>query len=389
MTHVLVVGGGLAGLLTVQALLDRADDRAAGPTAGPTDGPTAGPTDGLTVTWLVHRPGDGTASRSGGLALRYASTDPRGDAWTARSAVLAAALADRHRHVRPFVGTTEALLVSHRGPVTGYPGRIVDPADAGLPHPHGLRHEAGPQWDPCGLLPRWPAVLVADPRVRLHPLPAPLTGLADLVDLHDRHDATTTVACLGLGAHVLGDDRLRGRLGVLLRGPLPAGSVHAERAVIDDDDELRPRYTVPHGSSGQDGSGRDGHLHVGGTYLPVDNPADWDDPSRLADRAHAEVPALLADVARRFPDLAGWQPDRPPWWGIRPVRDEVALGRVAPELVGGREVVVSHGYGGSGWTIGPAVAEEVAMSLLPDPAPASAWGPGSTDPLARHGHWRP
>ncbi|MGJ7439561.1 FAD-dependent oxidoreductase [Aquipuribacter sp. MA13-6] len=391
MTHALVVGGGVAGLLTVQALLDRADDLAERRTDH-SAGRRARADEPLAVTWLVHRPGYGTASRSGGLSLRYASADPRGDAWTSRSAVLAAGLAARHPHLRPHVGSTRALLLSRRAPVRGYPGQVVDPAGRGLPHEHGLLHETSPQWDPCGLLPRWPLVLAEDPRVRLLEMPEPVTSTADLAVLHDLHGATTTVACLGLGAHVLGDTRLAGRLGVLLRGPLPVGSVHAEGAVIDDDDELRPRYTVPHGSSGPDGSGREGHLHVGGTYLPVEDPADWDDPSRLAGRALAEVPALLADVAERFPDLAGWQPDGPPWWGIRPVRDSVALGRVDPSLVGGRDVVVTHGWGGSGWTIGPAVAEEIAVSLLPGPGTGpgvdSPPGPAS-DPLAAHGPWHP
>jgi len=378
-THVLVVGGGVAGLLTVQALLDRADDQAA---ARGDDGAH----DALTITWLVCRPGYDTASRSGGLALRYASVDPRGDVWTSRSAEIAAGLRRRHPHLRPFVGTRRALLLSRRGPVRGYPGEPVDPAAQGLPHDHGWQHEPSPQWDPCGLLPRWPLALTADPRVRLPELPEPVGSTADLAVLHDLHGADTTVACLGLGAHVLGDTRLSGRLGVLLRGPLPVGSVHAQGAVVDDDDELRPRYTVPHGSSGPDGSGRDGHLHVGGTYLPVDDPADWDDPSRLAERARSEVPALLADVAERFPDLVGWQPVGPPWWGIRPVRDTVALGRVDAGLVGGRDVVVTHGWGGSGWTIGPAVAEEIAVSLLQ----GADVSPGAVvDPLAAHGPWSP
>lgn len=399
MTDVLVVGGGVAGLLTVQALLDRADDlTAAHPSGAADDEAVARPDGALTVTWLVHRPGYGTASRSGGLSLRYASADPRSDAWTSRSAVLAAALAARHDHLRPFIGSTRALLLSRRAPVLGHPGQVVEPVAHGLPHEHGLLHDTSPQWDPCGLLQRWPVALAGDPRVRLLEMPEPVTSIADLAVLHDLHGAGTTVACLGLGAHVLGDTRLAGRLGVLLRGPLPVGSVHAERAVIDDDDELRPRYTVPHGSSGPDGSGREGHLHVGGTYLPVDDPADWDDPSRLAERALAEVPALLADVAGRFPDLAGWQPDRPPWWGIRPVRDTVALGRVEPALVGGRDVVVTHGWGGSGWTIGPAVAEEIAVSLLPGPRlvanPGTAGPAGrdplaAADPLAAHGPWHP
>lgn len=416
MTHVLVVGGGVAALLTVQALLDRADDAAGGADVrsegtgdGRGDGRGGGGgagVRGLTVTWLVHRPGDDTASRSGGLALRYASDDPRGDAWTARSAGLAPALARRHAHLRPYLGTTSALLLSRLGPVQGYPGQVVDPTALGLPHRYGLAHDPGPQWDPCGLLPRWPVALAEDARVRLKELPEPVSSLADLAVLHDLHGAGTTVACLGLGAHVLGDTHLSGRLGVLLRGPLPVGTVHAERAVIDDDDALRPRYTVPHGSSGPDGSGRAGHLHVGGTYLPVDDPQDWDDPSRLTGRALAEVPALLAELPERFPALAGWQPDRPPWWGIRPVRDTVVVGRVDPGLVDGRDLVVTHGWGGSGWTIGPAVAEEIATSLLPGTpgAPGApdvrSGGPGVDlddlqdlqdlqDPLARHGFWAP
>lgn len=421
MTHVLVVGGGVAGLLTVQALLDRADDLGNDhPTAAAAPGGSASARSasarsasarsasavGLSVTVLVHRPGDDTASRSGGLSLRYASTDPRSDAWTARSSVIAAVLADRHPHLRPFIGTTAALLVSRRASVAGYRGHVVDPSTWGLPYEHGLLHDTGPLWDPCGLLPRWPTALAAHPGVRLLELPERVSSLDDLTVLHDLYGAGTTVACLGLGAHVLGDTRLGGRLGVLVRGPLPVGTVHAERAVIDDDDPRWPRYTVPHRSSGPGGSGRDGHLHVGGTYLPVDDPADWDDPARLRERAHAELPALLADAGERFPALAGWRPDRGPWWGIRPVRDTVALGRVAEDLVGGRDVVVSHGWGGSGWTIGPAVVEEVARSLLPGPrtGPPGVVGlpdgagdevtgpPGAheaADPLAAYGPWRP
>jgi glycine/D-amino acid oxidase-like deaminating enzyme len=204
-------------------------------------------------------------------------------------------------------------------------------------------------------------------------LPERVRSLTDLASLHDDHHADVTVACLGLGAHALGDRRLAGRLGVLVSGPLPTGTVHAERAVVDDDDALYPRYTVPHAD----------HLHLGGTYLPVDDPADWDAPERLAERARAEVPGILADAAERFPALDGWRPTGEPWWGIRPVRDTVALGRVDPTLAAGRDVVVSHGWGGSGWTIGPAVAEEVARSLLPDPHA------GLDDPLAAYGWWRP
>jgi hypothetical protein len=365
MTRVLLVGGGVAGLLTAQLLLDRADDLAA------THGPGAAP---LTVTLLVHRPGKRTASRSGGLALRYASTDPRSDRWTARSSVLAHDLAARHDHLRPHVRTRRALLVSRRGPVLGYPGDVVDPAALGLTaHSHAVAHEESPQWDPCALLPTWPVVLAADPRVQVRELPERIGSLTDLASLHDDHHADVTVACLGLGAHALGDRRLTGRLGVLVTGPLPTGTVHAERAVVDDDDPLYPRYTVPHAD----------HLHVGGTYLPVDDPADWDAPERLAERARAEVPGILADAAERFPALDGWRPTGEPWWGIRPVRDTVALGRVDPTLAAGRDVVVSHGWGGSGWTIGPAVAEEVARSLLPDPHA------GADDPIAVYGPWRP
>jgi glycine/D-amino acid oxidase-like deaminating enzyme len=365
MTRVLVVGGGVAGLLTAQLLLDRADDLAA------SHDPRAEPVD---LTLAVHRPGEQTASRSGGLALRYASSDPRGDRWTARSGVLAHALAARHAHLRPHVRSGRALLVSRRAPVLGYPGRALEPAEVGLTaHAYGLEHEASPQWDPCALLPRWPAALAADPRVRVVALPQRVTSFGDLGALHDEHRADVTVACLGLGAHALGDRALTGRLGVLVSGPLPTGTVHAERAVVDDDDPLYPRYTVPHGD----------HLHLGGTYLPVDDAADWDDPARLAAVAHAQVPALLAAAAERFPSLAGWQPTGGPWWGIRPVRELVALGRVDPGLVGGRDVVVSHGWGGSGWTIGPAVAEETARSLLPG---AEDRFP---DPLTGYGAWRP
>ncbi len=369
MTRVLVVGGGVAGLLTVQALLDRADDLGVP----------------VSVVHAVHAPGHATASRSGGLALRYASTDPRADGWAARSAVLAGSLARRHPHLRARVRTARAVVVSRRGPVLGHAGDPVDPAALGLPaHRWALRAAPSPQWDTCGLLPLWPAALHADPRVEAQPLPAPLGSRHDLVDLHEAHRADVTVACLGLGAHVLGDTRLHGRLGVLLRGPLPVGTVHAEVAVVDDDDTLRPRYTVPHaGGTGED------HLHVGGTYLPVDDPADWDDPARLRAQALAEVPGLLADAAERFPALAGWRPDAEPWWHLRPVRDTVALARVDPGLVGGHDVVVSHGWGGSGWTIGPAVAEDTARALLPGggtPDPGSA--PGS-DPLSVDGWWRP
>lgn len=366
--RVVVVGGGVAGLLTVQALLDRADDQQ------PRDAE-------LSVTLLVHQPGYDTASRSGGLALRYASTDPRGDAWATRSAQIAADLARRHAHVGPHVSTTRALLVSRRGPLHGYPGRVVDPAALGLTrHGHAVEHAEGPQWDTCGLLARWPAALAADPRVRLIEMPARLTSLEGLVALHDEHRGDTTVACLGLGAQALGDTRLSGRLGVLVRGPLPEGSVHAERAVIDDDDALRPRYTVPHRSDPAGSTDQPGHLHVGGTYLPIDDPADWVEPTRLAARAHAEVPSLLADAAELFPDLVGWRPDSPVWWGLRPVRDTVALGRIDPALVGARGMMVTHGWGGSGWTIGPAIAEEIARSVLPD---------GGPDPLQAHGWWTP
>ncbi|MFC3689716.1 FAD-dependent oxidoreductase [Aquipuribacter hungaricus] len=446
MTHVLVVGGGVGGLLTVQALLDRADDLASGraddlaecwaddlvhdlrddPADGREDGGlearvhdgaghgadggahgsgaasrAAGPRVPLTVTVAVLKPGSLTASRSGGLAMRYASTDPRADGWATRSAVLATALARRHAHVRTHVRTRSAVVVSRRGPVTGLAGTAVDPAGLGLSrHSDALLVDPSPQWDTCALLPRWAAALAADPRVRTVGLPAPLRSTADLLALHDRHGADVTVACLGLGAHVLGDTRLSGRLGVLLRGPLPEGTVHERAAVVDDDDTLRPRYTVPHRSGpqpdahpGADQHGdlqpADDHLHVGGTYLPVDDPADWDDVRRLADRATAEVPALLADAADRFPALAGWRPDAAPWWHLRPVRDTVALGRVDPGLVGGRDVVVSHGWGGSGWTIGPAVAEETARSLLPGPATHGSVRDDADDPLATYGWWRP
>lgn len=366
MTRVLVVGGGVAGLLTTQLLLDRADDLGRE----------------LHVTLLVLRPGHLTASRSGGLAMRYASTDPRSPGWSVRSAEVAAGLARRHEHVRPHLRTAHPVVVSRTGPVAGVPGRAVDPATLGLTaHGWGVEHERSPQWDPCGLLPGWPRALAADPRVRVVALDRPVRGLVGdggLSALHDDHGAEVTVACLGLGAHALGDREVRGRLGVLVTGPLPSGTVHARGAVVDDDDELRPRYTVPH-APGPDGAGTGGHLHVGGTYLPVDDPACWDDPALLAAVAEAEVPALLADARRLFPDLAGWQPVGPPWWGLRPVRGTVALGHVDPALVGGRDVVVSHGWGGSGWTIGPAVAEETARAVLP----------GDDDPLAGYGWWRP
>lgn len=369
MTRVLVVGGGVAGLLTTQLLLDRADDL----------GPDAGP---LEVVWLVHRHGDATASRSGGLALRYASTDPRSDGWGKRSGTLATALAARHPHLRPHVRRAGAVLVSRRAPLLGYPGSAVEPAALGLSrHRFGWRHTDSPQWDTCGLLPGWPRALAADPRVRLHDLPAPVRSTDDLNRLHDEHVVDATVACLGLGAHALGDREMTGRLGVLVRGPLPASGVHAEAAVVDDDDPLLPRYTVPHRGAGDASAA---HLHVGGTYLTVEDPADWDDPARLAVRARAEVPALLADAGDRFPGLAGWRPAGQPWWGIRPVRATVALGRVDAALVGSRPVVVSHGWGGSGWTIGPAVAEEIARSLLP-----GADGASADDPLAAYGTWQP
>ena len=374
------MGGGVAGLLTVQALLDRSDDLALAGHGAP-----------VSITHAVHVPGHGTASRSGGLALRYASTDPRADGWAARSTVLAGELARRHGHLRPHVRTARAVVVSRRGPVLGHVGDVVDPASLGLDgHTFALRVAPSPQWDTCALLRRWPVALIADPRVVAVRLPERLGSTADLLALHEAHHADVTVACLGLGAHVLADTRLHGRLGVLLRGPVPHGTVHAAAAVVDDDDVLRPRYTVPHvgtgpqpGTAPQPGSapGVGDHLHVGGTYLPVEDPADWDDPARLREQALAEVPALLADVGEVFPALAGWQPDAPPWWHLRPVRDEVALARMDPGLVGDRDVVVSHGWGGSGWTIGPAVAEETARSVLR--------GTDHVDPLAAHGWWRP
>jgi hypothetical protein len=287
-------------------------------------------------------------------------------------------LAQRHPHVRPHVRSARAVVVSRRGPVAGHVGDVVDPAALGLGgHAFALHAAPSPQWDTCALLPRWPAALAGDPRVTAVELPERLTGTTDLGVLHDTCRADVTVACLGLGAHVLGDTGLHGRLGVLLRGPLPAGTVHARAAVVDEDDPLRPRYTVPHSSPGPVG---EDHLHVGGTSLPVEDPADWDDPARLREQALAEVPALLADTVGRFPAMVGWQPDAEPWWQLRPVRDTVALGRVEPGLVGGRDVVVSHGWGGSGWTIGPAVADETARSVL---------GAPGDDPLAAYGWWRP
>jgi hypothetical protein len=356
--RVLVVGGGAAGLLHAQLLLDRAAD------AGRA----------VELVWAVLRDGHGTASRSGGLALRYASPDPRAVAWAAGSPAVGRRLAGRHPVLAAHLGTTRALLVSDREPVTGYAGDAVDPGAHGLPHRHGLLHEAGPLWHTCGLLPRWATRLAADERVRRTGLVAPLRSTAELLALHDSVAADATVACLGLGAHVLGDTALEGRLGVLVTGPLPGG-LHSDHAVIDDDDALRPRYTVPHRSA----DGTDDHLHVGGTYLPVTDPADWDDPGRLAARAHAEAPAVLAAARSRFPALAEWEPRGGPWWGLRPVRPEVAVGRLDPDRTAGRTVVVDHGWGGSGWTIGPAVADEVAAAVLdPEAAPAAAlpvWRP--------------
>lgn len=371
MTRVLLLGGGVAALLSLQLLLDRAEDLTGGRGQQP-----GGP---LRVVWVVHRHGSATASRSGGLSMRYASTDPRSDAWGARSTEVAYALAARHAVLRPHVRAATATTVSRRGAVTGAAGAPVDPASLGLNrHDHGWQHAPSPQWDTCGLLPRWAAALAADPRVRLVEGVPPLRGVGDLLRLHDRYVADATLACLGLGGHVLGDAAMTGRLGLLLSGPLPPG-LHAEGAVVDDDDVLRPRYTVPHRPLGS-GPGS-AHLHVGGTYLPVEDPADWGDPARLAPLAHAEVPALLGEAAELFPALGGWRPVGEPWWGIRPVRPTVALGRVADAVVGARHVVVSHGWGGSGWTIGPAVSEEVARSLLP--------GADAVDPLAGYGTWQP
>ncbi|MFC5381157.1 FAD-dependent oxidoreductase [Aquipuribacter nitratireducens] len=346
--RVLVVGGGAAGLLHAQLLLDRAADTGRQ----------------VALTWAVWREGAATASRSGGLALRYASPDPRAADWAARSPVVGAALAARHAHLTGHVRTGRALLVSQRAPVVAFSGDVVEPAAYGLPHTHGLLHEAGPLWHTCGLLPRWAAALAEDPRVRRVDLDRPVRSTADLLRLHDEAAADVTVACLGLGAHALGDPALEGRLGVLVTGPLPAG-LHRDHAVVDDDDPLRPRYTVPHGGS----PATPDHLHVGGTYLPVTDPADWDEPSRLRERALAEVPALLADARARFPDLRDWEPDPDGvWWGLRPVRPEVAVGRLDPAGTGGRTVVVDHGWGGSGWTIGPALADEVATGVLTDRA---------------------
>jgi len=271
MTRVLVVGAGVAGLLTVQALLDRAAALASAPPD---------------ITLLAHRHGHGTASRSGGLSLPYASTDGRVARWTARSTEIVVSGAHR-----PAVGHTRqarALLVSRRGPVSGPVsgsvsgpvGEEVDPAALGLPgYPYGLRAAPSPQWDTCRLLLTWPDRLEREHGVRVVDLPQRLTSTVDLTALHDRHGADVTVACLGLGAYVLGDTHLHGRLGVLLQGPVPHGTVHAEGAVIDDDDALLPRYTVPHrgngsdrdsgsGSSGSEGAGSDDHLHAVGPTCP-------------------------------------------------------------------------------------------------------------------------
>ncbi|WP_336921576.1 FAD-dependent oxidoreductase [Aquipuribacter sp. SD81] len=343
--RVLVVGGGVAGLLHAQLVLDRSE----------TDGRE------VDLVWAVLRDGSATASRSGGLALRYASPDPRAVGWSAASPAVGLRLADRHPVVAAHLGTTRALLVSDRAPLAGYAGDVVRPADSGLAHAHGLLAEPGPLWHTCGLLPRWAEQLAADPRVRRVTLAEPLASTADLVDLHTDSDADVTLACLGLGAHTLGDRSLAARLGVLLTGPLPPG-LHAEHAVIDDDDEEHPSYTVPHATAGK------AHLHVGGTYLPVDDPAAWDEPSLLAARARATAPRVLAAAKERFPALAEWRPDGAgAWWGLRPVRPEVALGRLEERAGGhGGTVVVAHGWGGSGWTIGPAAADEVAAAVVED-----------------------
>lgn len=349
--RVLVVGGGVAGLLHAQLVLDRATE------AG----------QDVEVVWAVWRDASMTASRSGGLAMPYAAADPRVPGWAARAPQVGRGLVQRHPELRPYLREIAAVVVSAHEPTTlaGGAGQdTVDPAGWGLPHRYGRRFLPGPLWHTCALLPVWSGLLAADRRVRRVDLGARLAGGDELLVLHDEHAADVTLACLGLGAHALGDDRMQGRLGVLLTGPLPGAGVHRAHALIDDDDPLLPRYTLPH-ATGPGAVAVEDHLHVGGTYLPVDDPAEWDEPGRLAQLARSHVPRLLADARDSFPALADWEPwSSEPWWGLRPVREQVALGRLEPGATGGRTVVVDHGWGGSGWTIGPAVADEVAEAVV-------------------------
>ena len=166
------------------------------------------------------------------------------------------------------------------------------------------------------------------------------------------HGCDAIVNCAGLGGAALFADAAdaagpsvggRGVVLSLQRRPGPAAVITADAGPLAPS-EAEPAYIIPRGDV----------VVVGGSYDEADT-----EPAarpREVDRLLRIARALLPAEALREPPAAAKV-------GFRPVRHAGVRLDLGTDAESGLVLARNYGHGGSGWTIGPACAEEIAEKL--------------------------
>lgn len=358
-TRILIGGAGLIGALTATQLLDDAESAGVPLTVIVVDDGLGGPSDG-----------------SGGWHMPFANPDPRVGQWARDSFDMWGPMLDR-AGLSKFRRRTPSIMVSRRAEVPlpdGHPGHATflhDLDEWGLEFWDQAQYiDDGSVISACALMPRLRRWLEAHPSVVM--VNSRLTHPGDLDAIADSFSADAVVVTVGLQARfLLGDERVEGDFGVLLRGPIDQlPEMYKHVVIMDEDFDHELTYSIPHRKCG--------HVLFGGKcgdivdahYEVEQIRAGNADLSAAPDFARAAIDEVYDRIRERMPALAAALPADPRqpgayWFGLRP-----RAARVITEwrTNTGTPTLVIGGLGGSGFTIGPAVVRDALRLPMPTEA---------------------
>lgn len=361
--RVLVVGGGLAGILTAFQVLK----------AGP-ESKTP-----IEVHWAFDNQSDTASYEAGAYFAVFASEDKRCGPWAQRSWTLGPQLFEG-LGVAEIPTEIPTLYVSNEWPMPLPPGlpsapHYLKPSKYGLggAYDYAALVKKGRVFSPRKLLPAMTGNLEAMPGVFTYKN----THFRDIEDIRrfcNEMDITTVFVCAGAGAgRLLGhvEPEVQGSLGLLIRLKMRESfKFHNDTVVMDEDDDGELSYSIPAPGTGMIG--------VGGTvqelyeypYSPgaSDVPDHREQRAQIAAQAEEEFEAIRERVMKKFPLLRSalrqaTMADAA--YALRPYATGVIL-RVLPTSITGDLIVAEiSGLGGSGYTIGPAVTQDALHLLVP------------------------
>jgi hypothetical protein len=317
------------------------------------------------ILWVADNWASAASYGSGGMHLPFISEDPLTPERAARSYESGWKILGRHGltdHLRKM----PIVMLSREGDVhvpPGVTGSITDVSPESVGARPGL-YRSAKMFDTkvissCKVMPALQRSLLALPPVRK--VVRRFASLAEIVALAKANGISTVVVAPGAEAgNLLGHEEVDGDLGVLLRVPFSAvPSGYHDLVIMDEERPFDLRYSIPHYICRE--------LNIGGTtgMLYHHEELRTDDWLR-----HAIADDIRNRFVDSFPAFRGALRDGEfgTWWGYRPVSEHTILRWLPAEATDGVAVMEIGGFGGSGYTILPAVIED-AMRLELDSVP--------------------